>query len=280
MNVRALVASVLAATAASLWAAPASADVISIGDDYVGGIAASKTSSGYSAVSSSSPYYQVDRIGDASHYEVYGMTVTYDYGANSLSVAVESSYFDNVGSDGTTLGDLFISSDGWNMGSQSSPYKTDTSTTGEDWEYVLVVDNRTGATSGNLTLYRVSDGTIKLTSVPSGYICRAEQEATFTANSGATAVATGTWSITNNSGDHDFLTFNVALSGTTWSGTTWSLLDAGSAGLGFHWAMTCGNDTIEGFAPVPEPATVVLFGAGLAGAAALRRRRARKALEA
>ena len=30
--------------------------------------------------------------------------------------------------------------------------------------------------------------------------------------------------------------------------------------LGFHWTMQCGNDVIEGAAPVPEPATMLLLG--------------------
>ena len=45
---------------------------------------------------------------------------------------------------------------------------------------------------------------------------------------------------------------------------------------GLHWTMACANDVIEGsFSPVPEPATALLFGAGLAGLAAFGRRRGR-----
>ena len=49
--------------------------------------------------------------------------------------------------------------------------------------------------------------------------------------------------------------------------------------LGAHWTMSCGNDYIRGLAtvdpispPVPEPATVILMGAGLLGMLGMRRR--------
>ncbi|MBI5558620.1 MAG: PEP-CTERM sorting domain-containing protein [Deltaproteobacteria bacterium] len=48
--------------------------------------------------------------------------------------------------------------------------------------------------------------------------------------------------------------------------------------LDAHWTMSCGNDAIDGHAaaPIPEPATMLLFGTGIAGLAGLQRRRLSK----
>ncbi len=48
------------------------------------------------------------------------------------------------------------------------------------------------------------------------------------------------------------------------------------AGLDVHWTMSCGNDNINGSAPVPEPSTILIVGTGLAGLAGYRKKRAQK----
>jgi hypothetical protein len=101
-----------------------------------------------------------------------------------------------------------------------------------------------------------------LSNLPAGSIYRANQEVQF-ARGNNIPIALGSWSITDLASGFDQLTFSIGLSNFS------SPLE----NIGLHWAMTCGNDVIEGSAFVPEPHSAALLGFGALGAALRRRRR-------
>jgi len=205
-----------------------------------------------------------DVNGTDAKYDVSGMDV--DISSGSISVNIYSSFFDNIGSDpgsntpGAYLGDFFISTDDWSpFGSASSFYDTDVAANGEDWEYVLVFDVHDGtSTSGDLNLYAVDDSKITNSGPGVTQSYRLDQEVLYN-GSGQTSLATGAWSI---SSGKDFLTLTIN-----------NVLDLSIDDFAMRWTMTCANDIIEGGSPVPEPATILLFGAGLAGLAGTGLRR-------
>ena len=230
---------------AFLAAGTVSAAPYTILDDYIGGNPTRPS------------YYGYDVIGVNSVFNLTKMEVEVQNG--KLRVKIYGNYFDDIvnngaGLHGTEMGDLFISTNGY---TSYTPSANDTNLTGEQWEYAIALDSHK-AKSGNAALYKISDGDIKLSSANGGH--RAQQEVQFVPRSINDAKATGNWEIGQNL---DFLAIEMPLPGE------W----AGYNSLGFHWAMTCANDVIEGGAPVPEPATMCLLGIGLIGLGGYGRRK-------
>jgi hypothetical protein len=243
----------LAAIVSDAHAAP-----ITISDNFIGG------------TPTSSAYNGFDVIGDTDKFDI--QSLTFSLTGSTLNVQVLSSYFNNVGQYGTQMGDLFISTNGWHPYG-SAPYTSDTASNGETWEYALVLSdhgasaaaqqnptNYTGH-SGTVSLYQITNPSQIVLSNASG-IYRGNQEVQFN-STGLQALATGSWNIVDLVGGYDSLNLSISLAAFG-SVTDW----------GFHYAMTCGNDVIEGGASVPEPATGALMLTALGGAALLRRRRA------
>jgi hypothetical protein len=210
-----------------------------------------------------------DINGTAGIYQVSSMDVTL---GNSLQVDIRTNFTGAAATGSTSqFGDLFISNNGYNPTAVSSNF--DYWGNGEQWEYALVLDDHSG-TSGDLYLFEfdlsdyrsnliLSDDAFRNTNNS----FRNGQEVQFNTD-GRTPVQTdssGNW-IANGSWTQE----DWGISFTLFDA---SLLNLGFEDLGLRWTMTCANDIIEGSAPVPEPATMLLFGAGLAGVAGLRLRK-------
>ncbi|MFB0980276.1 MAG: PEP-CTERM sorting domain-containing protein [Alteromonadaceae bacterium] len=231
--------------------------------------------------------YNGDVNGDDNKWDIDKMLVSRDVsgGVTTLEVNIFTSFYDNVGTYGIKLGDLFMAADQnlnnsgktpWNP-EGTDPYTGDrytnsnaASTTDTNWNYVYDLSGARKHTSGTGHLKSGFGSNQVVTSSSLHNRSRANQAVMLSDRNTDIVHDSSIWNVlgysyTSNNINYGQIKFSFDVSGT----------DLATANqIAFRWAMTCANDIIEGLADfssqnppvdVPEPNTIILMLLAMAG---------------